>query len=99
MREFGIGQSVPRVEDRRLLTGRGHFPDDRRVPGAYHLAPARSPPASARVPTPYTSLPAPPPGVDARMTAEGAKAGGHGTRSGTVQLRIRPRMEKVGQTG
>ncbi len=28
MRQFGIGQPVRRVEDRRFLTGRGHYLDD-----------------------------------------------------------------------
>ena len=28
MREFGIGQSIPRTEDRRLIQGKGRFVDD-----------------------------------------------------------------------
>ena len=28
MTQFGIGQPVRRVEDRRFLTGRGHYLDD-----------------------------------------------------------------------
>jgi len=43
MREYGIGQSVPRVEDQRLLTGKGKYTDDRKVPGAAHMAVLRSP--------------------------------------------------------
>ena len=38
MREYGIGQSVPRVEDRRLLTGLGRYTDDRKVAGAAFMA-------------------------------------------------------------
>lgn len=38
-----IGQRVPRKEDRRLLTGKGHFVDDMEFPGALHAAFLRSP--------------------------------------------------------
>jgi aerobic carbon-monoxide dehydrogenase large subunit len=43
------GTSVRRVEDRRLLTGRGSYVDDLRFPGMVHAAFARSPLAHARV--------------------------------------------------
>jgi carbon-monoxide dehydrogenase large subunit len=38
-----IGKRMPRKEDRRLLTGRGVFTDDVRLPGALHAAFVRSP--------------------------------------------------------
>lgn len=44
-----IGAKVPRVEDRRILTGRGHYIDDLRLPGMLHAAFLRSPFAHARV--------------------------------------------------
>jgi 2-furoyl-CoA dehydrogenase large subunit len=45
-----IGRSVPRVEDGRLLTGRGAFIDDHPpVAGLFHAAIVRSPHAHARI--------------------------------------------------
>jgi 2-furoyl-CoA dehydrogenase large subunit len=45
-----IGKSVPRVEDGRLLTGRGAFIDDHPpVAGLHHAAIVRSPHAHARI--------------------------------------------------
>src|SRR5258707_11549150 len=45
-----VGQSVPRVEDAALLTGRGRFIDDLGVrPGTLHAAILRSPHAHARI--------------------------------------------------
>lgn len=47
--KFGIGQAVTRIEDERLLTGRGHYADDIDLPGALHLALVRSPHPHARI--------------------------------------------------
>ena len=44
-----IGARVPRVEDGRLLTGRGRYVGDLAVPGALHVAFVRSPHAHARI--------------------------------------------------
>ncbi len=45
-----VGRSIPRVEDARLLTGRGSFIDDHPpVPNACHAAIVRSPHAHARI--------------------------------------------------
>ncbi|MBO0728674.1 MAG: xanthine dehydrogenase family protein molybdopterin-binding subunit [Acidimicrobiaceae bacterium] len=44
-----VGESVTRVEDRRILTGRGRYVDDVRVPGMLHAAFLRSPFAHARI--------------------------------------------------
>ncbi|MDP6352031.1 MAG: xanthine dehydrogenase family protein molybdopterin-binding subunit [Alphaproteobacteria bacterium] len=49
MTKFGIGQSVPRKEDPRLLTGRGRFVDDRNLPDQLHAHILRSPHAHARI--------------------------------------------------
>ncbi|HTN50426.1 MAG TPA: xanthine dehydrogenase family protein molybdopterin-binding subunit [Burkholderiaceae bacterium] len=46
---FGIGQAITRREDDRLLTGRGRFVDDIRIPGVLHAMFARSPHAHARI--------------------------------------------------
>jgi carbon-monoxide dehydrogenase large subunit len=44
----GVGTSMRRVEDRRLLEGGGEYLADLRVPGAVELAFLRSPVAHAR---------------------------------------------------
>ena len=44
-----IGRSVPRKEDRRLLTGNGEFGDDLNLPGQAHAAMVRSPHPHARI--------------------------------------------------
>src|SRR5688572_15540892 len=48
-RPRAVGTSVPRKEDRRLLTGRGDFVADRRLPGQLEVAFVRSPHAAARL--------------------------------------------------
>jgi carbon-monoxide dehydrogenase large subunit len=49
MRQFGIGQPVRRVEDRRFLTGGGRYLDDIVRPFQAHAAVLRSPHAHARI--------------------------------------------------
>jgi len=49
MSNFGISQPVKRVEDARLVTGRGCYVDDVRLPGAAWGVMVRSPVAHARV--------------------------------------------------
>ncbi|OLB96994.1 MAG: hypothetical protein AUH30_11290 [Candidatus Rokubacteria bacterium 13_1_40CM_68_15] len=44
-----IGTSIKRREDRRLVTGRGRYLDDLRLPGLLHAAIVRTPHAHARV--------------------------------------------------
>src|SRR3954454_3792415 len=44
-----VGAKVLRVEDRRILTGRGHFVDDIQLPGMLHASFLRSPFAHARI--------------------------------------------------
>jgi carbon-monoxide dehydrogenase large subunit len=46
---FGAGQPVKRLEDQRLLTGKGQFIDDRPEEGALWLHVLRSPHAHARI--------------------------------------------------
>src|SRR5919201_6445295 len=45
----GFGQPVRRVEDRRLLTGRGCYSDDFNLPGQVYACFVRSPHAHARI--------------------------------------------------
>jgi carbon-monoxide dehydrogenase large subunit len=45
----GIGAPVPRLEDERLLTGRGRFSDDLNLPGQAYACLVRSPHAHARI--------------------------------------------------
>jgi aerobic carbon-monoxide dehydrogenase large subunit len=45
----GIGQPVPRAEDRRLITGRGRYSDDVTLPRQVYAAFLRSPHAHARI--------------------------------------------------
>lgn len=47
--KFGVGQSVPRVEDKRLLTGGGRYTDDHVMEGMAAAFFLRSPHAHARI--------------------------------------------------
>ncbi|HXQ54007.1 MAG TPA: xanthine dehydrogenase family protein molybdopterin-binding subunit [Stellaceae bacterium] len=66
----GIGAPVPRVEDERLLTGRGRYADDVSVPGATFAYVVRSPHAHARIGGIDKSAAAAAPGVLAVLTGE-----------------------------
>ncbi|MGY2808597.1 CO/xanthine dehydrogenase Mo-binding subunit [Bradyrhizobium sp. USDA 4506] len=46
---FGAGQPVKRLEDQRLVTGKGHFIDDKPQDGALWLHVLRSPHAHANI--------------------------------------------------
>jgi aerobic carbon-monoxide dehydrogenase large subunit len=46
---FGAGQPIKRLEDQRLLTGKGQFIDDRPEDGALWLHVLRSPHAHAKI--------------------------------------------------
>jgi len=72
-----IGQSMKRVEDPRLLTGRGQYVDDIGVPNMTHAAVLRSPHAHARIRSIDTSKAKAVPGVVLVMTgAEAAQQTG-----------------------
>ncbi len=70
MKQFGIGQPVRRVEDRRFITGHGNYVDDISRPRQAHAFMLRSPHAHARI----TGIDAAPalaaPGVIAVFTGE-----------------------------
>lgn len=63
-----VGKRTPRKEDARLLTGRGQFVDDVRLPGMLHCAFARSPVARGRITAIDTSAALDIPGVHAVYT-------------------------------
>ncbi len=80
MGEFGVGQSVPRLEDPALLTGRGQFADDAgsSFEGALYGYVLRSPHANARFAEIDVSAAAAMPGVAAVLTARDYIADGLG---------------------
>ncbi|MGW1138190.1 xanthine dehydrogenase family protein molybdopterin-binding subunit [Streptomyces zhihengii] len=65
-----IGRGVPRVEDDRLLRGRGRYVDDIALPGAVEAAFLRSPHAHARVESVDVSAALAAPGVVAVWTGD-----------------------------
>lgn len=67
--KFGLGQSVLRVEDQRLLTGQGCFTDDENPAGTVHGVTLRSPHGHARIIGIDTSMALSLPGVLAIYTA------------------------------
>jgi 2-furoyl-CoA dehydrogenase large subunit len=70
-----VGQSIPRVEDPALLSGRGRFIDDVGVPpGTLHAAILRSPHAHARLVSIDTTMAKQTRGVAAVLTGEDIKA-------------------------
>jgi len=69
-----IGAKVPRVEDRRILTGRGHYIDDLHLPHMLHATYLRSPVAHARITAIDVEAARTAPGVVAVFTGEDMKA-------------------------
>jgi aerobic carbon-monoxide dehydrogenase large subunit len=98
MVEFGIGQSVPRKEDVRLLIGRGRYVPDITLPNMAFATMVRSPHAHARIRTIDTTRARAMPGVIAVFTradfdADGRRPIPHqASVSGApdVTLRVRP---------
>ncbi len=70
MNQFGIGQPVRRVEDRRFLTGHGNYVDDVVLPHQAYAFMLRSPHAHARIRAIDTAAAATAPGVLAVLTGE-----------------------------
>jgi carbon-monoxide dehydrogenase large subunit len=75
---MSIGRPVPRVEDDRLLAGRGRFTDDEHLPGEAWCAFVRSPHARARIVRIDAAAAAGAPGVLAVLTAADYRADGLG---------------------
>src|SRR5581483_6622781 len=70
-----IGQSIPRVEDPALLSGRGRFIDDIGIrPGTLHAAILRSPHAHAKIRSIDTPAAKQAQGVAAVLTGDDIKA-------------------------
>ncbi|WP_024507500.1 xanthine dehydrogenase family protein molybdopterin-binding subunit [Bradyrhizobium sp. ARR65] len=67
---FGAGQPIKRLEDQRLLTGKGQFIDDKPADGALWLHVLRSPHAHAKIVSIDTKPAADMPGVEAVFTGE-----------------------------
>src|ERR1700679_2697658 len=65
---FGAGKSVKRLEDQRLLTGKGQFIDDKPEDGALWLTMLRSPHAHAKIVSIDTRSAREMPGVEAIYT-------------------------------
>ena len=65
---FGAGQPVKRLEDQRLLTGKGQFIDDKPAEGTLWLHVLRSPHAHARIVSIDTKAATEMPGVEAVFT-------------------------------
>src|SRR5262250_2375117 len=87
MGQFGIGQSLKRVEDVRLLRGEGRYHHDVNLPGQAHMAVVRSTHAHARIRSIDTKTAATAPGVVAVFT--GADLSGLSTMKMTLK-RKRP---------
>jgi aerobic carbon-monoxide dehydrogenase large subunit len=76
---FGAGQPVKRLEDQRLLTGKGQFIDDKPEDGALWLYVLRSPHAHARLVSIDTKAASDMPGVEAVYTGADLVADDIGT--------------------
>lgn len=78
MVKFGVGQSVQRVEDERLVTGHGRYTGDISLEGQAYAFMVRSPYAHAKIGNIDTEDAKAAPGVIAVYTGEDAKAAGLG---------------------
>ena len=78
MVKFGVGQSVQRVEDERLVTGHGRYTGDISLEGQAYAFMVRSPYAHAKIGNIDTEDAKAAPGVIAIYTGEDAKAAGLG---------------------
>ena len=79
MNQFGIGQSVRRVEDRRFLTGHGNYIDDLVLPRQAYAFMLRSPHAHARLRAINTAAAAAASGVLAVVTGDDLARDGLGS--------------------
>ncbi|MGH7070514.1 MAG: xanthine dehydrogenase family protein molybdopterin-binding subunit [Acetobacteraceae bacterium] len=89
MTKFGTAQSVRRVEDPRLLQGRGCYTDDITPSGTLHAVVVRSPHAHARIRAIDTAAAGRFPGVLGVFTAADLKADGVGPMPCEVSLQSR----------
>jgi aerobic carbon-monoxide dehydrogenase large subunit len=89
MEKFGIGQSIKRFEDPRLVRGEGRFHDDVNLPGQAYAVIVRSLHAHARIRSIDTTAAAAAPGVVAVFTGADLARDGLGTMKMTLK-RKRP---------
>lgn len=75
-----------RIEDLRLTTGRGNFTDDMKLPGALHLAFARSPHTSGRITNIDCDDAKNMPGIVAVFVAADLEADGVGTVNAAMKM-------------
>jgi len=87
--QFGLGQSVPRTEDPRLLTGNGHYVDDFNLMNQAHAIVLRSPHAHADITAIDKSAAEAMPGVLAILTGDDYAADGMGQITGGAPLKRR----------
>src|SRR5690242_16651940 len=87
--KFGIGQSVLRTEDNRLVTGRGQYTEDLQFEKAAQVAFLRSPHAHARVVSIETSAAKAAPGVIGVLSWKDVEAAGAGPMPCMAPLRNR----------
>ena len=92
MGQFGIGQSVSRLEDPRLLTGRGNYLDDKKIEGVLRGYVLRSPHAHAKIVSIDTSEAQQAPGVHLVLTGKDFEASGLGSQTPRIP-RKRPNGE------
>jgi len=79
MGEFGASQPVARLEDHKLLCGKGRFVDDETLPGLAHAHVLRSPHAHARIDGIDATIAMKAHGVLAVLTGEDYQADGLGS--------------------
>jgi len=72
-----IGKPLPRVEDLRLVAGKGRYTDDFHPPGAVWMSVVRTPHAHARIKEVRTAAAQAAPGVLAVLTAADYRTDGH----------------------
>ena len=89
MGEFDIGNSVPRTEDPRLLSGGGRYVDDIDLPGLCRAHVLRSPHAHAAIHGIDADAARAMPGVHAVLTGADYAASGLGTIQAQLVLRAR----------
>jgi carbon-monoxide dehydrogenase large subunit len=89
MAKFGLAQNVRRVEDPRLLTGRGRYTDDFAPPGLLHGVVVRSPHAAAHIVSIDTAEARAVPGVLAVYTSADLSVDGIGDLPCSVTLKNR----------
>ena len=87
--KFGIGQPMPRIEDRRFITGQGRYVDDSGEAGLLHAAFLRSPHAHAEIRSIDTSVARSAPGVVAVYT------GADWQSAGLSGLPLRPTIKQA----